>query len=153
MTIGDKLELLRTVNKITKANFCEQVGMSRPYYDNLIAGKAQPTVSLINSVCYLFNINKDWLIDDSNENLNFLRPENNMNDKFIKIYSLLSDDYKKIVDDLINNLLEIQKKNKKRMSNNVDHNQSFKEEASVIESTNIPIDRIIAANNMNLNRN
>lgn len=121
MKISDKLELLRTINQLTKSSFCEQIGISRMYYNRLISGKEEVNIadntSVINSICYLFNINKNWLLDDNNEDLNIFN-DKKITQQIIDNYMLLSDDCKNIVDNLIDGLLKIQVKNNADKSNN-----------------------------------
>lgn len=119
MTISEKFEFIRNTNGLTKKFFCETVGMSRSYYDDLIAEKNSQNiinkannVSILNSICYLFNVNKQWLTDDK-LNHDFFNNQLSNNQQIIDNYMLLSNDCKDIVDNLINGLLKIQNKDDK----------------------------------------
>lgn len=135
MTISEKIEFVRNTKNLTKTFFCETVGMSRSYYDSLIAEKNSEkiinkttNVSIINSICYLFNINKQWLTDD-NLNIDFFNKEI-ANQQIIDNYMLLSNECKDIVDNLIAGLLKIQSKD-----NNNDIPQTFAASSSQIKNS------------------
>ena len=103
-------------------------------------------VDLINSAISTSVNENNAPVQQKTENLNLLLPENNLNNKIVNDYMLLSDDCKKIVDALIDGLLNIQRKNNSTLL----EMQNKIEKFPPIESTNIPPDRIIAANNMNV---
>lgn len=135
MTISEKIEFVRNTKNLTKTFFCKTVGISRSYYDSLIAEKNSEkiinkttNVSIINSICYLFNINKQWLTDD-NLNIDFFNNEI-ANQQIIDNYMLLSNECKDIVDNLIAGLLKIQSKD-----NNNDIPQTLATSSSQIKNS------------------
>ena len=111
MLISEKFELIRKANNLTKMKFCDKVGMSRSHYDRLLAEKNSDkiinkttNISIINSICYLFNVDKQWLTNDES-NIDFF--DKKFNQQIVDNYMLLSEASKNIVDNLIDGLLEL----------------------------------------------
>ncbi|MEE0681478.1 MAG: helix-turn-helix domain-containing protein [Candidatus Gastranaerophilaceae bacterium] len=108
MTSGDKIKLLRRANNMTQADFAKALGISRGNLANIEIGKVSPTPLLINCISLMCNVSKDWLIDDNNEDLSELNGSVNMLSLIISKYEKLDDNYKKFVENQINQLLDIQ---------------------------------------------
>lgn len=110
MIFADKLKLLRKANNLTQAKFADSIGISRGNLSGLELGKVTPTPLLINCVSLTYNIDKDWLTDDDNEDLGALNGSTNMAALIAEKYELLDDNYKKFVENQILQLLEMQRK-------------------------------------------
>lgn len=109
MTFADKLKLIRKANNLTQAEFAESIGISRGNLSGLELGKVAPTSLFINCVSLTYNIDKKWLLDDSNNDLSALNGSTNMASLIAEKYAELDDKYKKFVEDQIIQLLEMQK--------------------------------------------
>lgn len=108
MNISDKLTLIRKARNMTQADFAETIGISRSNLANIELGKVKPTKIFINCVSLMYNIDKEWLTDDSNDDLSVLNRANDMSSTIAKKYKKLNAQYKKFVENQMNQLLEIQ---------------------------------------------
>ena len=59
----------------------------------------------------MYNIDKNWLIDDNNDDLSVLNGSTNIASLIGEKYGQLDDKYKKFVENQILQLLELQRKN------------------------------------------
>lgn len=109
-TFSEKLKLVRKANNLTQAEFAQSIGVSRANLTNLELGNVNPTPVFINCLSMMYNIDKDWLTDDSNDDLSVLNGSVNLVSQITEKYQLLDDNYKKFVENQINQLLEIQRK-------------------------------------------
>ncbi|RPF42072.1 transcriptional regulator with XRE-family HTH domain [Hydrogenoanaerobacterium saccharovorans] len=108
MTFSEKLKLIRKANNLTQADFANYIGISRGNLANIELGNVQPTQVFINCVSLMFNIDKNWLLDDNNNDLSALNGSTNMLSLIMEKYEQLDDKYKKFVETQINQLLEMQ---------------------------------------------
>lgn len=108
MVFAEKLKLIRKANNLTQAEFADSIGISRGNLSGLELGKVKPTQVFINCVSLMYNIDKRWLIDDSDENLSALNGSTNMLTLITEKYKQLDDKYKKFVENQINELLTMQ---------------------------------------------
>ena len=108
MNIADKLTLIRKASNMTQAGFAEAIGISRSNLANIELGKVKPTKMFINCVSLMFNIDKEWLTDGSNDDLSMLNNAKDMSSTITKKYERLNTKYKKFVENQMNQLLEIQ---------------------------------------------
>lgn len=110
MKFSAKLKLIRNKHGLTQAEFAESIGISRGYLSGLEIGKVSPTPILINCVSLTYHIDKDWLLDDNNEDLSGLNGSDKMVAIIMDKYQQLNGDYKIFVEKQILDLLEIQNK-------------------------------------------
>ena len=108
MKFPEKLKLIRKVNNLTQEEFSQSIGISRGNLSGLELGKVQPTQLFINCICLMYNIDKNWLTDDNNEDLNALKGSSGLIMQIMEQYDKLSDHYKKFVENQIRELLEMQ---------------------------------------------
>lgn len=108
MKFVDKLKLIRKANNMTQANFTASIGISRGNLANIELGNVAPTPIFINCVSLMFQIDKNWLIDDNNDDLSVLNGSTNMLSLIMDKYELLDDQHKKFVENQINELLKMQ---------------------------------------------
>lgn len=109
-TIAEKLKLIRKANNLTQADFAKSIGVSRANMANLELGNVKPTPVFINCVSLMYNIDKNWLMDDENSDISALNGSTNLVSQIIEKYDKLDDNYKKFVENQIAQLLEIQEK-------------------------------------------
>lgn len=108
MKFTDKLKLLRKANNMTQADFAASIGTSRGNLANLECGNVKPTPIFINCVSLMYHIDKNWLLDDNNDDLSALNGTANMPSLIIDKYELLDDRHKKFVENQIDELLKMQ---------------------------------------------
>jgi len=108
MKFFEKLKLLRKANNMTQAEFAKSIGVSRGNLANIELGKVTPTLLFINCVSLMYHIDKNWLMDDDNNDLSALNGSTNMLPLIMAKYEQLDDKYKKFVENQINQLLELQ---------------------------------------------
>ena len=108
MNISDKLALIRKVRNMTQADFAKAIGISRSNLANIELGKVKPTKIFINCVSLMYDIDKEWLTDDSDDDLSILNNAEDMSSTIIKKYKRLNTKYKKFVENQMNQLLEMQ---------------------------------------------
>ncbi|HID0769607.1 TPA: helix-turn-helix domain-containing protein [Clostridium botulinum] len=112
MKFPEKLKLIRKANNLTQADFANSIGISRGNLANIELGKVEPTQVFINCVSLMYNIDKNWLLDDNNNDLSALNGSTNILSLIMDKYEQLDDKYKKFVENQINQLLELQGQNK-----------------------------------------
>lgn len=108
MNFTDKLKLIRKKNKMTQAEFAESIGISRGNLANIERGIVKPTQIFINCVSLMYHIDKEWLLDDDNDDQNVLNGNTKLLSAIVSKYNLLDDEYKKFVENQINELLKMQ---------------------------------------------
>jgi len=108
MKFPDKLKLLRKANNMTQADFANTIGISRGNLANIELGNVSPTPLFINCVSLMYHVDKNWLLNDSNDDLSALNGSTNMLTLIMDKYEQLDNSYKKFVENQINQLLELQ---------------------------------------------
>lgn len=108
MNIADKLTLIRKARNMTQADFAETIGISRSNLANIELGKVMPTKIFINCVSLMYNVDKEWLTDDSDDDISILSNAKDMSSTIAKKYERLNTKYKKFVENQMNQLLEMQ---------------------------------------------
>lgn len=93
---------------MTQANFAASIGISRGNLANLECENVKPTAMFINCVSLMYHIDKNWLLDDTNDDLSALNGTTNMLSLIMDKYELLDDKHKKFVENQINELLKMQ---------------------------------------------
>lgn len=116
MKSHEKLKLVRTTNNMTQAAFAEAIGISRGNYSGIEIGKVQPTPMLINCVSLMFNVDKKWLLDESDNDLSALNNSANVMSLLMDKYEQLEPAYKKFVEKQVNELLRIQGNDKMELT-------------------------------------
>ena len=109
MNFTDKLKLIRKTNEMTQAEFAESIGISRGNLANIERGIVKPTQVFINCVSLMYHVDKNWLLDDNNDDLSGLNGNANIVSLIADKYSQLDDEYKKFIENQINELLKMQK--------------------------------------------
>lgn len=108
MKISEKIRIIRKTNNFTQADFAKTIGISRGNLANIELGKVEPTQVFINCVSLMYNIDKNWLTDDSNSDLSVLNNSTSLHTRIMEKYRCLNDKHKKYVEDQINRLLAVQ---------------------------------------------
>ena len=66
MTFANKLKLIRKTNNLTQAAFAQSIGISRGNLSGFELGKVSPTLLQLIVISLMYNIDKNWLIDENN---------------------------------------------------------------------------------------
>ena len=108
MKFSEKLRLIRKANNMTQAQFANTIGVSRGNLANIELGNVEPTQVFINCLSLMYNIDKDWLLDENNNDLSVLNGSTGVISLIMEKYSQLDEVYKKFVEDQIVQLLKMQ---------------------------------------------
>ena len=66
MTIGKRLKQARKYRHMTQDDLAKQIGTSRGVITNIELGKIkEPQLPVVNIICDVLDINKDWLLNGS----------------------------------------------------------------------------------------
>lgn len=98
--IGNKIRYLRTLYNLSQEEFVEEldINMSRGHISGIERGLHMPSAEFIKVVCTKFNVSTYWLLD-------IPKSEAAPIDPLFENYNLLSEDAKKIIQDLVSLLL------------------------------------------------
>lgn len=108
MIFSEKLKKIRIAKNISQEKLAAIIGVSRGYIANIEIGKANPTPVFINCVALTFGIDRDWLTDDTNDDLTPVLGSVNMLALIMEKYTKLDDRFKKYVEKQIEDLIELQ---------------------------------------------
>lgn len=123
--IKERIKEIRKTNKLSQKAFGELLGVSRDVVTNIEYGRVKPKTLLINHICQVFNVNKEWLINGTGDMyivpLDTLKQakviaELNTSDpelmELVENILLLSEDNQDLIKVIIKTLLSKQKKAK-----------------------------------------
>lgn len=123
-TLGERLNFARKKNGYTQDSLAETIGVSRGVIFNLEKNKTEPQTIVINAICQILKINKDWLLNGIGE------MENNMTaSQSAKILAELYDIAKGLSEEEQLYLLDTVKALKQRLSRKKTTLQTTVEEA------------------------
>lgn len=110
MSFPEKLKFIREKYNINQTEFSNALGISRSYLSKLELGHTEPTPLLINYIALAYNIDKQWLLNDSDTNTHLPNTDAALTSIIVNKYDQLNTDYKEFILNQINQLLELQKK-------------------------------------------
>jgi Helix-turn-helix. len=61
MIIGERIKEIRKINNLTQADFAKKIGVGQAALSALEKGIRNVTDRNVSQICYIFNINDDWL--------------------------------------------------------------------------------------------
>lgn len=61
MAIGDRVKIVRKMNKLKQSEFSKVLGLSQAHISNIESNKDNPSDKILNSISAEFHINFDWL--------------------------------------------------------------------------------------------
>ena len=61
MELFERIKHLRKKEKLTQETFARILGIHRGHISKIETGKAAPSNQLLKSICYVFEINEEWL--------------------------------------------------------------------------------------------
>lgn len=118
MDVVEKIKAIRKKQNVSQKEFAQKIGMSRSNYANLEQRRVTPTPRLINYISAMFHIDKEWLLDDSRDDMDILDtvPE----DELLEKYGRLKENYREFARRQLDFLLELQEKEEKILESPVD---------------------------------
>ena len=66
-TLGERLNYIRKKRGFTQDSLAESIGVSRGVIFNLEKNKTEPQTIVVNAICQILKINKEWLISGTGE--------------------------------------------------------------------------------------
>lgn len=123
--IKERIKEIRKTNKLSQKAFGELLGVSRDVVTNIEYGRVEPKTLLINHICQVFNVNKEWLINgtgdmyiiplDTIKQAKIVAELNTSDPELMELVEnilLLSEDNQDLIKVIIKTLLSKQKKTK-----------------------------------------
>ena len=115
--IGNKIKLARKMSEYTQAELAEKLSLSPEYISHLERGVASGSIPTLIQICKTLNISSDFLFGDFINNdthsiSNLITP------KFLEVYLNLNNYNKKVIEEIANGLLKVQKDENKNNSHN-----------------------------------
>lgn len=112
--INERIKDLRKELGLNQAEFGQKLGVTRSVILNIEKGKNKfpPADIFIEHICEIFNVNKDWLVDGNGDIFDPGAQPNKMFNEFWDLFRDLKPEYQNYVRQQIDNLLEIQNKDK-----------------------------------------
>lgn len=116
MSIYEKLKYIRKQYRLTQQEMADELGISRAHYTNLEGGKIKFTELLLRCVALRFDVSLDWLCDDAQTESHLTKPVYTLKidredvAKTAKKMEKLDAEYLKLVNQMIDGLLDLQKK-------------------------------------------
>lgn len=134
MKFNEKLKLIRKTYDLTQLQLAKQIGVSRGHIANMELGTVNPTPLFINCLSLTYGIDKDWLINDSNDDSITVNLLENTTALIIEEYEKLTDEFKPFVKNQIEQLLDLQNKVKE----NSDENPQNKKDEDLVDISKLP---------------
>ena len=120
MSIAEKFKAVRLANDMTQEEFAKTLGISRGNLANIEIGKVEPTSVLINCVSMMYQVDKDWILNDNHTDME-IKKATDIVSLIMTGYEKLDDNYKLFVQNQIEELLELQEKEKQKYINGLDN--------------------------------
>lgn len=105
MTFGERLREMRLQKGLTQEQLAQQIGVAKSTLTGYEKGNREPDVFKIKRLLEVLDIDSDYLLGVSRDT----EPEREITNT-PEGYSLLNDESRKIVDNLVTHLLEMQEK-------------------------------------------
>ncbi len=106
MRINEKIKELRLQEKMTQQEFADSIGVTRGHITNIESGKVKPTELMINCIALMYEVNKDWLLNDECDDMNALKDPSER--AIVENYKKLKGEYKRIAEKHMEMLLALQ---------------------------------------------
>lgn len=110
--ISDRLKELMNYYNVTQTDICKRTGIQKSAMSNYLKGIREPRQNVITAICKSFGINEVWLMGydvqmkkDFPEETEKIKKIANEDFKMLEKFSLLSERDKKIVNDIIDNMI------------------------------------------------
>jgi transcriptional regulator with XRE-family HTH domain len=107
MMLNERLKIIRKTLNLTQKSFAKSIFISTSYYANIESGQRQVFEKIIDSVCKVYNANKDWVLTGKGEIFNTKPPDVRLQE-LIDIYRQLNPHFQGYIIRHIRNLKKIQ---------------------------------------------
>jgi transcriptional regulator with XRE-family HTH domain len=107
MMLNERLKNIRKTLNLTQKSFAKGIFISTSYYAGIEAGHRQVLDKTIDSVCKVYNVNKDWILTGKGEMFD-TAPPNVRLQELIDIYQRLNPYFQGYIINQIRNLEKIQ---------------------------------------------
>jgi transcriptional regulator with XRE-family HTH domain len=112
MMLNERLKTIRKTLNLTQKSFAKSIFISTSYYANIESGQRQVFEKIIDSVCKVYNTNKDWVLTGQGEIFNTKPPDVRLQE-LIDIYKRLNPHFQEYIIEHIRNLEKIQDNERK----------------------------------------
>jgi transcriptional regulator with XRE-family HTH domain len=112
MMLNERLRTIRETLNLTQKSFAKSIFISTSYYANIESGQRQVLDKTIDSICKVYNANKEWILTGQGEIFNTKPPDVRLQE-LIDIYKRLNPYFQGYIIDHIRNLEKIQDNEKK----------------------------------------
>ena len=115
-TFGERLNALINDKQIKKVQFAQSIHVDQSYVSQMISGKRMPSDRVVNDICRVYNVNKEWLcngedpmyIEPNPDSLDALAAAHNLSNvdkEILKGFLELDDVRRKVVLDMMRGLI------------------------------------------------
>jgi transcriptional regulator with XRE-family HTH domain len=105
--LNERLKIIRKTLNLTQKSFAKGIFISTSYYAGIEAGYRQVLDKTVDSVCKVYNVNKDWVLTGKGGMFD-TAPPNVRLQELIDIYKRLNPHFQGYIIDQIRNLEKIQ---------------------------------------------
>jgi transcriptional regulator with XRE-family HTH domain len=109
MTVNQRLKTLRQALNLTQKAFAKDVFISTSFYTQIETGNRKIKASFLDSICKVYNVNKDWLTTGKGSMFATEPPDVKLKE-LVDIYKRLNGHFQGYVLDQVKSLEKIQKK-------------------------------------------
>ena len=113
LSINDRLKTIRQTLNLSQKVFAKSVFISTSHYTLIETGNRKIKDSFLDSVCKIYNVNKDWLITGQGS-MFINEPPDVKLEELIGIFKRLNGHFQGYVLEQVKNLDKIQKKEPKK---------------------------------------
>lgn len=108
--LNKRLYELRRIKKLSQKEFGEGINLSQNHISSIEKGVRNITPRILDDICRVYNVNKDWLIDGKGEMFDNTLDSYNIEDEeikeFMEMYLQLDDETKGYIQGLISKALK-----------------------------------------------
>ena len=112
MLLNERLKLIRQTLNLSQKVFAKSVFISTSFYTLIETGNRNIKDSFLDSVCKIYNVNKDWLITGKGDMFKNEPPDVQL-EELIDIFKRLNGHFQGYILDQVKNLEKLQKKEPK----------------------------------------
>lgn len=112
--MGENFKRLRKLLGLSQTEFGEELGVSRDVISNIEYGRVKPKTVFINHVCAVFNVNREWLLENTGEPFNADTKLNRELNEAITIFASLQPALQEYALQQLRGLIKVQNEELKR---------------------------------------
>ena len=117
LPIYEKIDFLLKLNKLKQNNMCEAIKIPTSTYSSMKQRNSKSiSIDTVRDISNFFNLSIDYFLNNDVEKENYqkflMKESNKTSQEIVQKYNILNENYKKVVLNLINSLIEIQENDK-----------------------------------------